>query len=183
MTEHAGRQKMEAFRSWGQGVYISPPSACFHFTTKSCFGYNTSNFHFARVLFILILREFNLERALLVATRSHMWYLAVEPRRRSPLILPYGTMAAVEGNSSVVSVLVYYCCEDFVLFGSLCEKYWLSPGIGFDEPYFCPLQPPECKVLEYTSNTNRRNSASSIWSSNRRVGTRSVTYALKWSNS
>ena len=39
----------------------------------------------------------------------------LEPRRRSLVILPYGTMAAVVESTGVGSVLVYDCCEHFAL--------------------------------------------------------------------
>ena len=74
-----------------------------------------------RCLFIRILYEFQLKMALLivVAARSHI-HVIVEPRTRSLVILPYGTMAAVESTTAVI-VLVYDCCEHFVPFGGLCE--------------------------------------------------------------
>lgn len=64
-------------------------------------------------------------------------------------MLPYGAMAAVQ-STSVVSALVYDCCEYFVFYGGLCEFFLPSPRIEMDDPYFSPLQPPEYMVLEYT---------------------------------
>ena len=68
--------------------------------------------------------------------RNLIIHVIVELTWWSLVILPYGTMAAVE-NTSVISVLMYDCREHFLLFGGL----WTllpSPRIVFDHPAFGP---------------------------------------------
>ena len=55
-------------------------------------------------------------------TRSHKSIF--EPRRRSLVISPYGTMAAVEGANSVISVPMYDCSARIAVVGGLCGKFW-----------------------------------------------------------
>ena len=55
-------------------------------------------------------------------------------------------MAAAEGTS-VISVLMYDCCEKFVLVGGLYENFWPWPVVEFDQAAWGPLKPPEYRVL------------------------------------
>ena len=65
--------------------------------------------------------------------------MVVEPRRRSLVIM---------GRTSVVRVLVYDCCEHFVLVGGLCERFPRSPRIEFNEKYA-----PTAEVLRVVCST------------------------------
>ena len=53
-------------------------------------------------------------------------HVIFEPRRRSPVISPYGTMAAVE-STSVIIVAMHDCSGRIVLVGGLCGKVWSGP--------------------------------------------------------
>ena len=58
----------------------------------------------------------------------------------------YVTIAALE-SASVVSTLMYDHCAHFVLFGSLCDKFWPSTRIEFEQPAFGPLHSPEYRIF------------------------------------
>ena len=54
---------------------------------------------------------------------QHKIALVVEPRVRSPvIILPYGTMAAVESTSGVISVLLYMTAVEVLSFLVACGE-------------------------------------------------------------
>ena len=71
--------------------------------------------------------EFEHKIALVVTSPARGSYA-----ERAVVILPYGTMAAVE-STSVTSVLIHYCCGSFDLFGGLWEKLYHLARIGSDE--------------------------------------------------
>ena len=110
---------------------MSSRNACARFfdnTTTFRVGY-TKNLHAVRgrdqshldlLQCLLNFIEIQLQIAL-VAIRSHTSIF--EPRRRSLVISPYGTMGAVEGTSDI-SVPMHYCSAKIVLVGGLCGKLW-----------------------------------------------------------